>query len=263
MLNQKKFLIAHGKKISIERLGKNHKEVVVIVPGYNQSKGSRVFKALALDLAKDFDCISVDMRGHGESEGAYTFGARETEDLKVVLDYAHYLYKRVHVMAFSMGGFIAVNEAAKFNNVSSLVLVSSPMSFRKIEGRFLSRASMRVGAHSVREGDGMFTIGNPFLKKEDPIDNIGKIKVPVLFIHGTNDPIVNIRHSKAMYKNANLPKKIVIFEEGNHAEELYRQFPEEFMRVSKEFFKEGYNNGSSEQSGGVNSRLCETVGYIK
>jgi len=264
MLNQKRLITTHdGKKLSIERTGKARKEVVVIVPGYNQSKDAKVFKALALDFVEDLDCISIDMRGHGSSGGLYTFGSKESDDLKAVLDYAHQHYKTVHVIGFSMGAFTAVNEAAKFNNVSSLALVSPPMSFEEIEGHFWKPASIKVGINAVKEGDASFTFGNPFMEKEEPIDNIGNIKVPVLFIHGTNDPIVNIRHSKTLYKIANRPKKMVIFEGGNHAEELYRQFPEEFMGLLKEFFKEGVHNGSTGDEGGLASRLHETVGYIK
>jgi len=264
MLNQEKYLIAaDGKKLSIRRLGKGHKEAVVIVPGYNQSKNAKIFQKMALDFVEDFDCISIDMRGQGNSEGLCTFGSKETADLKILFDYAHRFYKTVHVIAFSMGAFTTVNEVARFNNVSDIVLVSSPMNFKDIEGCFWKPGAVRVGIHSIKEGDASFTFGNPFLKKEIPIDTIANVKVPILFMHGTRDPIVDIRHSQTLYKIANFPKKLIVFENGNHAEELYRQFPEEFMKIAKEFFKEGDGDGKDNREGGSSNRLYEAVGYIK
>ena len=263
MLNQKKFLVTgDGKRLSIERLGTGRKEVVVIVPGYNQSKETVVFRKIAADLVKDFDCISVDMRGHGLSEGLYTFGSKETDDLKAIIDYAHKHYKKVHLLGFSMGAFTAINEVARFNNVSDMALVSAPMSFRDIEGHFWKPRSIRIGIHSIREGDRSVTLGNPFLKKEAPKERIADIKVPVLFVHGDRDPIINVRHCRELYSKANEPKKLKIFEGGNHAEELYRQFPEEFINTVKVFFKEGANDGKYEDKGGDRDKPCEQAALV-
>lgn len=263
MLTQTKHLMtADGKKLSITRTGTGREEVVVIVPGYNQSKETAVFRKIAADLVSDFDCISVDMRGHGKSEGLYTFGSKETDDLKAIIDYAHKYYKKVHLLGFSMGAFTSLNEVAKFNNVTDMALVSAPMSFRDIEGHFWKPRSIRIGIHAIKEGDRSVTLGNPFLRKEAPKERIADIKVPMLFVHGDRDPIINVRHCEALYKKANTRKKLVIFKKGNHAEELYRQFPGEFMDTIKVFFKEGAIDERRENRGGDRSTTCEQPAYV-
>lgn len=232
-------------RISYTRFSSGHDDVLVIAPGFNQTKDTRIFKKLALDFSKDFDCISFDVRGHGKSKGTYTFGSEEGKDLKAILDYAHQYYNKVHLIAFSISALVAVNEVSKSNNVSTLILVSCPMSFEEIEGHFWTPEAMKIGFASVKEGDVIITLGNPFSRKEKAIDNIGKVKIPVLFIYGAKDPIIKIRHSEILYEKANFPKKLVVIKEGSHAEDLYRQFPDEFMRTCREFFEREIDYASS------------------
>ena len=55
-------------RISYTRLNAGHDDVIVIAPGFNQTKDTRIFKKLALEFSKDFDCISFDVRNHGKSK---------------------------------------------------------------------------------------------------------------------------------------------------------------------------------------------------
>ena len=63
---------------------------------------------------------------------------------------------------------------------------------------------------------------------------IKKVASPILFLHGDQDKLVNIKFGKALYDAANDPKKIVIFEEGTHvnlyalgAHKVIREFLED------------------------------------
>ena len=63
---------------------------------------------------------------------------------------------------------------------------------------------------------------------------------PVLFwiVHGSEDWLINVRHSKELYKNAKEPKKLEIIQNGGHAEKLFDDKPEEFMKIVLDWFKD-------------------------
>jgi len=60
-------------------------------------------------LANDFLVISLDLRGHGKSDkphGKAAYGACMAEDVRCLLD--HLALARVHLVGYSLGGFIAL-----------------------------------------------------------------------------------------------------------------------------------------------------------
>ena len=129
---QDSVVTSSGVKISIrhKRILKNI--AIVVAHGFFQSKETQTFKKIEDELIQYFDIVSMDFRGHGKSEGLYTFSAYEKEDLKAVVDYARQHYQKVGVLGFSYGGSIALIEQAEFRNIDSLVCVSSPMASDKI-----------------------------------------------------------------------------------------------------------------------------------
>src|SRR5262249_5723451 len=46
---------------------------------------------------------------------------------------------------------------------------------------------------------------------------IGKVTVPILVLHGTNDVVVPIRFGQKLFSLANEPKRFVRFEGGGHS----------------------------------------------
>ncbi len=228
-----------GIKISVRYPFKVKSQAVIIVaPGFFQSKETKTFKRLEKDLMKDMDVISMDFRGHGKSSGAYTFTAKEKEDMKVVIDFAKHHYERIGVLGFSYGGAIAIIEQASFKNIDSIICVGSPMSSDDIEFRWWRFESIRLGLKGCEWGSGVRP-GHPFLKKERPIDVVSRMNaVPVFFIHGNLDPTVDVRHSQLLFEKATEPKKIIIINGGSHAEEIYRQFPEKFIEIVSQWFSE-------------------------
>lgn len=234
-----KFLeTASGLKISIHHLKNEKERVVIVAPGFFQSKLTATFKKLANDiLAGGFDVISMDFRGHGKSEGLYTFSALEKEDLKAVLDYAKDHYKKIGVLGFSYGGSIAIIEQAEFRNIDSIACVGSPMASDEIEFKWWTLNAIKLGIKGLEPGAGVRP-GNPRLQKIKPIDVISSIApTPILLIHGAEDPTVGVRHSRELYQNAKEPKELRIFEKASHAEDIYRDYPNEFMDLVKQWFE--------------------------
>ena len=80
-------------------------------------------------------------------------------------------------------------------------------------------------------------LGNPWLKKEKPVETIRHLDMPVLLIHGTRDSIVSHPHSERLHQAAGEPKRLELIEGGGHAEELYRRHPDRFIFLVREWFK--------------------------
>ena len=227
-----------GLRISIHHLKSEKDKVIIIAPGFFQSKLTPTFERIANDLEKNFDVISMDFRGHGQSQGFYTFSALEKEDLKAVVDYAKEHYKRVGVLGFSYGGSITIIEQAEFKNIDSIVCVSSPMASDKVEFKWWTIDAIKLGLKGLEPGAGVRP-GKPFLQKTKALDVVSLVSpTPIYFIHGTHDPTVSAKHSESLYERAQEPKKIKIFERGSHAEEIYRQTPDRFIEEVRSWFFE-------------------------
>lgn len=121
--------------ISFDRFGNGrHETVVLICPGFFQSKETTTFRRLTQSLAEGRDVLAMDFRGHGRSEGFYTFSAQEGKDLEAVLHWARERYTRIGIIGFSLGGAIAINTLSSHpEQIMSLIVVSAPAVFEEIE----------------------------------------------------------------------------------------------------------------------------------
>jgi pimeloyl-ACP methyl ester carboxylesterase len=218
-------------KIAINHFKQEGRNVVIIIcHGFSMSKDAKPFLDLSNDLFELCDVISMDQRGHGDSDGTFSFSHLEHEDIKAVIDYSQQYYDRIYLIGFSLGAASCIIEAARNKNVAGLIVVSPPISFEKIENRFLDKGALlpgfqKFGIHTIK-----LRIGNIFSKKINPIDVVDKISpIPLLIIQGEKDPIIFKHHAEKLYQKAKEPKRIIIIKDGLHAEELYRQNPKDFI----------------------------------
>ena len=84
--------------ISFDRFGDGrHGTAVLICHGFFQSKETATFRRLAQSLAEGRDVLAMDFRGHGCSEGLYTFSALENADLEAVLNFVKEHYRHIGI----------------------------------------------------------------------------------------------------------------------------------------------------------------------
>ena len=227
-----------GVAVSFDLYWMDGREAAVIVcPGFFKSKETPVFHRISSALAEERDVVCMDFRGHGRSGGLYTFSAQESSDLDAVLGWAAARYRRIGVLGFSLGAAIAINTVSRTpGGVRSLIAVSAPSSFEQIEYKWWTLRAIRGGIRGLEPGAG-FRPGNPFLKKERPIERMNSLNgIPTLFIHGSRDAIVGVRHSHRLYAAAAEPKRLEIIESGSHAEGLFRDDPKRLSGLANDWF---------------------------
>ncbi len=227
-------------KISINHYDSGKDEVVILCPGWFMTKDSASFNELARVLGEKYDVISMDFRGHGNSGGFYTFTAKEEADIDIVVDFAAKKYKKVYLFGFSLGGALVLLYGAKHKNVDKIIAVSAPVDFMKIENRMYSPDAWIPTLFQKFEPSRWLTIraGFPWYKKDNPIDFVDKITVPTLFIAGEKDPTVLPWHTKMLSEKAVCKKDYVLFKNARHAEDLFHDYPEKFLKICFDWLEE-------------------------
>lgn len=236
-----------GVDIAYDLYSKGSDSVIIVCPGFFNSKENRWMQK-TVDLVREkFDVIIFDFRGHGNSGGKYTWSAKEDKDFNAALDYTKEKgYKHIGVIAFSLGAASAVNAVAHQDGVDSMILISCPTSFKSINyhiwepGMFYD---LWDNIESGWEGKGART-DHVFIPKEDPVETIKEIKnTPILFIHGDKDWVVKESHSKKLYETANTKKRLEIIKDGFHAERLVEFHEDEMQKLILDWFSD-FNEGT-------------------
>jgi pimeloyl-ACP methyl ester carboxylesterase len=169
--------------------------------------------------------IAFDFRGHGRSGGLSTLGDLEIMDLDVAVAYARELgYQRIAAVGFSMGSSVVLRHAGLIGGVDAVVSISGP-------GRWYYRGTERMRrVHlAVEHRLGRF-VTRHWLKTRispegwklvpvPPAEAATKIApVPLLIVHGDQDPYFPPEHARQLYLAAREPKELWLIPGMGHAE---------------------------------------------
>jgi pimeloyl-ACP methyl ester carboxylesterase len=231
-----------GKRIAFDHIKKGFSKVIVIAHGFYNNKDTVLFRAIAEAFSREYDVIVFDFRGHGKSSDVFTWTAHEQKDLRAITSYAQQnKYVKIGVIGFSLGAAVALIEAGYHQNIDSLIAVSPPSDLKKIDYYFWAQdmwEDLKLNFGIKGRGKSV-RIGTPFLKKMRPIDIVDKIAhIPVLFLHGEKDWLIKPKHSQLLFARATGPKAITIIKDGGHAERMFDAFPEQFMKICLDRFRE-------------------------
>lgn len=233
-------ITADHHKISLSHLRTGHSEAVVLAHGFYNHKDAWIFKKIAEAFSRDFDVICFDFRGHGKSSGLFTWTSKECADLEAVVRYAKRCgYESIGLMGFSLGAAVSLIETAQNPDIKTVIAVSTPSDFWKINYHFwkpsmLDDLKLNIGYKAKGKG---VRPSHLWHSKIAPIDIVDRISPrPVLFLHGAEDWLIHPAHSRALYEKAGEPKELVILEKAGHAETMFDQQPDLFMKPCLDWF---------------------------
>ena len=146
--------------------------------------------------------VALSYRGFGGSSGEPSEQGL-INDALAAYDFAaaHYPARRIMLWGESLGTAVAIALAAQ-REVGGVIL----------DAPFTSIAD--VGAAAYPFAPVRWLVKDAF--RSDL--RIGKVKAPVLVLHGERDPIVPIRFGERLYALANEPKRMVRFPQGGHVD---------------------------------------------
>ncbi len=220
---------------------------VVLVHGSGSDRSSGVTE-LRLLAGDGFGILAFDLPGHGESDGAVTFGlppadaVQSAVDLVVKRPDVH--DARVGVAGFSYGGAVVARAAAADCRMRAVALIATPadaVEQTRAEYAPYGRAA-QMGAFAVYSLRGIDLTG------ERPVDYVGKIASrPLLIIGGAEDTTVPLDQTRKLYAAAGEPKQFVIMPHGAHGR--FAESDSSYSRTLREFFESALLGPATDANG--------------
>ena len=209
-----------GEKLDyvVHQGDKDSKKIVVLGHGVTGNKDRPFLVALAQALeAAGHNVLRVSFAGNGDSEGRFEDATitKEVDDLGVVLDaldgYA------ICYAGHSMGGAVGVLRASTDRRIRALISLAGMVDTKGF-------AEREFGDVTPDEGD-MWddpdcplssAYMNDLTAIDTVVDRASQILVPWLLVHGTEDDVVPIVDSQAIFEKANEPKVLVELSGADH-----------------------------------------------
>lgn len=214
------------------KTNKKSKGLIVLANGIYQNMSFRFGKWLWI-VESGYDLFTFDYRGYGDSIGdADIFGFRD--DTAAALEYAHALdkNKKIIFIGQSLGGSLVIKVlgSKEYDYVSLAVVDSAFTSFATSTSRMMMKSIILFPISWLP-----YTF---FPHELDSINNIEYVKVPILFISGDSDFIIDYENSKLLYEKANTKKHLWIVEGAGHVrsfenEDVKKAFLELLMDIEQ------------------------------
>jgi len=209
--------------------------IVVVQHGYGTCRADPL-QLTALVVRGGYAAVSVDFRGHGESGGTCSFGKQERLDVRAAID-AALAHPRLHglpvaYLGISLGGAIGILTAAEEPRIQALISDSSYAWLAPMVGRYQRVA---YGLPEVPWGwitAACLAVGlGTTLSALDPVRAVGRVRCPILIIHGEEDMSIPVSHAQALYQAARPPKELWIVPGAGHVASVYQADTEYARRV--------------------------------
>lgn len=197
-------------------------KTIILMHGWGMNRGD-VFKNTYFLHDLGYNLMYFDFRALGESGGTVSsIGYLEVKDLQAAIQFLKdtrpFACEKIGLYGLSMGGMVAICEAAQNPGIKCVVAEASYYSFRRVVSRWAWVHNkvpyfplMPIVLHYMRRN----LAANP--ERYSPKYNIPKIAPrPVFIIHGRYDNLVPAAQAKMLFKCAGEPKEIWLVPGAKH-----------------------------------------------
>ena len=171
---------------------------------------------------RGFNIFLYDSRQHGESEGYYcTYGFYEKHDVSAIISYLQtrtdVKIGKIGIYGTSMGGAVAIQAAAIDPRIVCVVSEGSYTALRVVFVDYQKRI-IKLPWHFLRNIALVQSqkMANFKARLVTPLEDIKRVHVPVLIVHGKNDSFIRSDYSMLLYEAANKPKQLLLIEDAGH-----------------------------------------------
>jgi uncharacterized protein len=195
-----------GEPVRLHALWQPHERadapVALFLHGARRTVEGSAFRIRHLaDLG--FSVLAIDYRGFGKSSVGLASEDLAYEDARAAWDWlaARHPQRPRYVVGHSLGGAIAVQLASEADDVRGLI----------VEGTFTS-----IPAVFRTMKWGWLPITPLITQRFDAAQRIGKVRAPVIVVHGSEDRLIQPDLGRALFEQAKAPKRFVLVEGGSH-----------------------------------------------
>ncbi len=189
-----------------------------------------------------YDVLLYDSRRHGDSEGSYcTYGYFEKHDLLRIIDYlqsrSDISSTAIGLFGTSMGAAVAIQAAAIDKRISAVAAENPFATLRTIFDDYQKRI-IKLPFHYLRN---VVIVRAELMAKfkatdVSPLEAVKTIDIPLLFIYGTMDHLINYQYSIMLHELAHGPKQLFRVEGASHTD-IWQVGGECYAKKLVEFFE--------------------------
>jgi len=211
---------------------------VILMHGFRADRREMLGRATFLNRA-GYSVLLFDFQAHGESPGKQiTIGYLESRDARASVEFMKRECpgEKIGAIGLSMGGAAAAL-ASPALEVDAMTL---EMVYPDIERAAANRMERYLGGWA-RGLAPLLIMQLPMRAGIDatalrPIDHVGAIKAPKLFIAGAKDRHTKLAESRELFAAASEPKELWVVEEAAHGD-VHKVAKEEYERRVLDFFE--------------------------
>ncbi|HEY6802159.1 MAG TPA: alpha/beta hydrolase [Pyrinomonadaceae bacterium] len=210
---------------------------IALMHGVRSNRLSMLDRARFLSQA-GYSVLLFDFQAHGESPGQHiSFGYFESEDARAAIDYLRNVApaERIGVIGVSMGGAASVLANPPLD-VNAMII---EMTYPTINEAIDDRLAMRLGNWAKVLTPLLLVQLKPRLgispSSLRPIDHVGQLQMPKLFIAGANDQHTTIAEAQRLFDAASNPKEFWIVPGAAHVD-LHHAARVEYEQRVLDFF---------------------------
>jgi fermentation-respiration switch protein FrsA (DUF1100 family) len=172
--------------------------------------------------AMGYNLLMVDYRGYGKSTGGEPSEDKVYQDAEAAWSYLIQQRvkdpKRTFIYGHSLGGAIAIELATHHPEAAGIIAESS----------FTTMVEMGEREYPYIPAEQLLN------QRFDSISKVGKLKIPLLLIHGTWDRLIPYQMSQRLFDSAPQPKFLKLIEGGEHGNDAIIA-PLEYRAAVSEF----------------------------
>lgn len=166
----------------------DYSKIIIIAPGSGKDTRDSHYILAEEFLKNGIAVYRYDDRGFGKSEGKYNVSINDNNnDLYYAFQNLRLndtlKQKEIGILGHSLGGYATLNACANELNIDFLILMSTPVEkfggFKKNKFEVKNKAKTKISAEYVLQN----------------------IKVPLLFIAGSEDSLFNVEHTTKLLQN--------------------------------------------------------------
>lgn len=217
--------------------------IEIMFHGYKGNSRRDMSSGIKRAFACHRNALLIDQRASGNSEGrVITFGINESKDCLSWINFVIDTFGpdcKIILTGISMGAATVMN-ASNYDLPKNVVGVLADCGFDSAKNIIIK---------TIKEMKLPPKVFYPFVKlsakifgrfnQEDtsPIQAVKNAKVPIIFMHGTDDKMVPCQMSINLYENCNNTKKLVLIENAGHGI-AYLVESEKYINELNDFYNE-------------------------